>query len=163
MDKIQVAILMGSKSDLPVMRKAAECLDGFDVHYRMTIASAHRSPGIVADFIAQTQADGAQVFIAGAGAAAHLAGAVASMTTKPVIGIPLGSKLSGFDSLLSTVQMPSGIPVATVAVEGSVNAALLAVQIIALSDQGLADKLAAHRTEMAETVARNAEALKTAA
>jgi len=154
-----VLVLLGSDSDLPIMKKAAEELERFGVPYRMTVASAHRTPERVRELVARAEAEGTAVFIAGAGGAAHLAGAVAALTCRPVIGVPLGSKLSGFDSLLSTVQMPSGVPVATVAVDGASNAALLAVQMIALSDEGLSRRLAAHRKEMAEAVERKASAL----
>ena len=158
-DRHFVAVVMGSDSDLPVMRKAAEELERFGVPFRMTVASAHRTPQRVREIVARAEETGASVFIAGAGGAAHLAGAVAALTSRPVIGVPLGSKLSGFDSLLSTVQMPAGIPVATVAVDGAANAAILAVQMLALSDQGLRRKLAARRRKMAEDVERKAESL----
>jgi phosphoribosylaminoimidazole carboxylase PurE protein len=154
-----VVVLLGSDSDLPVMRKAADELERFGVPYRMTVASAHRTPERVRELIARAEKEGAGVFIAGAGGAAHLAGAVAALTTRPVVGVPLGSKLSGFDSLLSTVQMPSGIPVATVAVDGAANAALLAIQMLALTDEGLHRRLCDHRKEMAEAVERKAQAL----
>ncbi|MFH2204509.1 MAG: 5-(carboxyamino)imidazole ribonucleotide mutase [Elusimicrobiota bacterium] len=159
MSGIGAAIIMGSDSDLPVMKKAAELLDDFAVGYRMTIGSAHRSPEYVAEFVRAAEQDGVGVFIAAAGMAAHLAGAVAGLTTRPVIGVPMGSKLAGFDSLLSTVQMPRGVPVATVAIDGGANAALLAVQILALSDKTLAERLTAHKKEMAAAVRRQAEAL----
>lgn len=161
MSKLGVAILIGSDSDLPIMKKAGDQLAEFGVVYRMTIASAHRSPRYVKDFVQEAEKDGAGVFIAGAGMAAHLAGAVAGMTTRPVIGVPLGSKLSGFDSLLATVQMPSGVPVATVAIDGAANAALLAVQILALSDESLGRRLVGHKKEMEQAVLRKAESLRT--
>lgn len=142
----RVLILMGSESDLPVMGKAADALAELGVLSRMRVASAHRSPAYVAELVAAAEQEGTRVFIAGAGGAAHLAGVVASLTTRPVIGVPMGSKLSGFDSLLSTVQMPKGVPVATVAIEGAANAAILAAQILALSDAGLARRLAEART-----------------
>jgi 5-(carboxyamino)imidazole ribonucleotide mutase len=160
MKRISVLILMGSDSDLPVMRKAAEELDRFGVRHRMTVASAHRTPDRVRELVRQAENDGASVFIAGAGGAAHLAGVVAAATARPVIGVPLSSKLSGLDSLLSTVQMPSGVPVATVAVEGSVNAALLAVEILALFDAGLARKLEGYRAQMRDSVLRKARAVE---
>ena len=160
MNNPRVAILMGSDSDLPVMRKAAAEFDGLGVAFRMTVASAHRSPEYVREFIRESETDGVQVFIAAAGMAAHLAGAVAGLTTKPVIGVPMSSKLNGLDSLLSTVQMPKGVPVATVAVDGAANAALLACQILALSDKTLAHKLTSHKRQMAESVLRKAEALQ---
>jgi len=160
MKRLDAAILMGSDSDLPVMQQAADLLREFGVPFRMTVASAHRSPGYVNTYVRACEKDGARVFIAGAGMAAHLAGAVAGLTTRPVIGVPLGSKLAGFDSLLSTVQMPRGVPVATVAVDGASNAALLTVQILALSDKPLARRLAAHKKEMERKVLRKARALQ---
>lgn len=160
MRKIGVAILMGSDSDLPVMQKAADTLEEFKVPYRMTIGSAHRSPDHVTSFIKEAEKDGAGVIIAAAGMAAHLAGAVAALTTRPVIGVPLGSKLSGFDSLLSTVQMPKGVPVATVAIDGAENAAILAVQILALEDKKLSQKLLDHKKAMKDAVLRKAEGLR---
>ncbi len=147
MKKLGAAILMGSDSDLPVMKKAADTLEKFGVAYRMTVASAHRSPELVKNFIRESEAAGVGVFICGAGMAAHLAGAVAGMTTRPVIGVPLGGKLSGLDALLSTAQMPPGVPVATVAVDGALNAGVLAVQILALSDDALAEKLVEYKAE----------------
>jgi len=161
MNTPRVAILMGSDSDLPVMRKAAETLDGFGVPYRMTIGSAHRAPEYVKDFFAKTERDGVGVFIAAAGMAAHLAGAVAGMTAKPVIGVPLSGNLSGgLDSLLSTVQMPPGVPVATVAVDGAKNAAILAVQMLAIADALLADKMTQHKKCMADSVMKKARDLE---
>lgn len=157
--KISVGILMGSDSDLPVMRKAAELLDSFGVPYRMTVASAHRTPELVREFVRRAEADGAAAFICGAGMAAHLAGAVAALTTRPVIGVPLGGKLSGFDSLLSTVQMPPGVPVAAVAIDGAANAGQLAVQILALADPALARRLAEHKKELERAVLAKAAAL----
>jgi 5-(carboxyamino)imidazole ribonucleotide mutase len=150
---------MGSDSDLPVMQKAADAFDDFGVRYRMTVASAHRSPEYVKSFIAEAEKDGVGVVICAAGMAAHLAGAVAGMTTRPVIGVPMGSKLSGFDSLLSTVQMPKGVPVATVAIDGAANAAILAVQILALEDDTLAAKLVEHKKSMETAVLKKAAEL----
>lgn len=154
MSKIRVAILMGSDSDLPVMEKAAEALKEFGVPCRMTVASAHRSPRYVHDFVRQAEKDGAAAFICGAGGAAHLAGVAAAHTVAPVIGVPMTSALNGLDSLLSTAQMPKGIPVATVAIgaSGAANAGLLAVQILAVSRPDLRAKLQAHREEMAADV-----------
>ena len=146
--KPRVLILMGSDSDLPVMGKAADALCEFGVAHRMRVASAHRSPAYVAELVREAEGQGAQVFIAGAGGAAHLAGVVASLTARPVIGVPLGSKLNGLDSLLSTVQMPKGVPVATVAVDNAANAAILAVQILALSDEHLAKRLEDHKRRL---------------
>ena len=145
-----VAIIMGSDSDWSVMKAAADTLKNFGVDVELTVASAHRTPQKVHDFVKNS---GAKVFIAAAGMAAHLAGVVASLTTKPVIGVPISSEpFKGFDSLLSTVQMPSGIPVATVAVNGAKNAAFLAVEILALQDDTLAEKLSAHRQQLASEV-----------
>ena len=140
--KPRVLILFGSDSDRAVMEEAAKVLESFGVDSRMETASAHRSPDRVRDLVQGAPAQGVEVFIAGAGMANHLAGAVAAHTTLPVIGVPLGgSPLSGVDSLYSTVQMPAGVPVATVAIGGAKNAAVLAVQILALADRGLRLKL----------------------
>ena len=142
----KVGIVMGSASDLPVVRKAADTLDEFGVPCEVHVYSAHRTPQEAGDFARTAREKGFGVMIAAAGMAAHLAGAIAANTTLPVIGIPMKSKaLDGVDALLSTVQMPSGIPVATVAIDGAVNAALLAVQILAVEDSALAEKLDAHR------------------
>ncbi len=160
MDKTmkKVAIIMGSDSDLPVVRKAAETLDQFGVPFEMHVFSAHRTPEEAARFSKGAKENGFGVIIAAAGMAAHLAGALAANTTLPVIGIPMKSKyLDGIDALLSTVQMPSGVPVATVAIDGAVNAALLAVQMLALSDEGLSAKLEAKKKADAEAaLAKNA-------
>lgn len=149
----KVGILMGSDSDLPVIRKATAVLDGFGVPYEVHVYSAHRTPVEACEFAEGAKARGFGVLICAAGMAAHLAGVVASKTTLPVIGIPCkGANLDGLDALLSTVMMPSGIPVATVAVDGGANAALLACQMLALSDEGLADALAAKRAADREAV-----------
>ena len=149
----KVAIIMGSDSDMPVVSKAADTLNTLGIPYTMRILSAHRTPEQVRELAVNARANGYGVIICAAGMAAHLAGAVAAATTIPVIGIPIGSgKFNGLDALLSTVQMPSGIPVATVAVDGAVNAALLAAQMIALSDDELAAKLDAKRVADAEKV-----------
>ena len=135
---MHVGIVMGSDSDLPVMKKAAEVLSGFGVTYDMAIASAHRTPKKLEEFILAQEEKGAACFIAGAGMAAALPGVVASMTLRPVIGVPLsGARLDGMDALFSIVQMPSGIPVATVAIDGAKNAAYLAVEIGAAADRDL--------------------------
>jgi phosphoribosylaminoimidazole carboxylase PurE protein len=140
--KARVLILFGSDSDRAVMEEAAKVLEDFGVASRMETASAHRSPERVRELVQGAPAQGVEVFIAGAGMANHLAGAVAAHTTLPVIGVPLGgSPLSGVDSLYSTVQMPPGVPVATVAIGGAKNAAVLAVQMLALADRGLRLKL----------------------
>lgn len=147
----KVAVIMGSASDLPVVRKAVNTLEEFGVPCEAHVYSAHRTPVEAAAFARSARENGFGVIIAAAGMAAHLAGAMAAGTTLPVIGIPLKSNaLDGMDALLATVQMPSGIPVATVAIDGAVNAALLAIQILAVEDAGLAEKLETHRAAGAE-------------
>ena len=137
-----VGILVGSKSDLPVMEKCTRRLEDLGIDYELGVRSAHRNPEDVAEYVASAPERGIKVFICAAGMAAHLAGAVAARTNLPVIGIPIAAgTLGGFDALLATVQMPSGVPVATVAVNGAANAAVLAAQILALSDPELAEKL----------------------
>lgn len=146
----KVAVLMGSASDAEKMAPAAETLARFGIEADVRVLSAHRAPGAVATLAATAREQGFAAFICGAGMAAHLAGAVAANTTLPVIGVPLsGSALDGIDALLSTVQMPKGIPVATVAVDGAMNAALLVVQMLAIADAALAEQLADHRRELA--------------
>ncbi|AOH38609.1 5-(carboxyamino)imidazole ribonucleotide mutase [Dialister pneumosintes] len=150
---MHVAIVMGSDSDLSVMKKAVEILNQFEVTYDVALASAHRTPEKLIDFVETQEEKGVAVFIAGAGMAAALPGVVASLTTKPVIGVPLsGNTLDGMDALLSIVQMPSGMPVATVAIDGAKNAALLAVQMGALSDAVLCDQYKAYRNNMAKSI-----------
>ncbi|MBE6759140.1 MAG: 5-(carboxyamino)imidazole ribonucleotide mutase [Ruminococcaceae bacterium] len=150
----RVAIIMGSDSDLPVLAPAAKRLESFGVEYDVHVMSAHRTPAAAAEFAANAAQNGYGVIIAAAGMAAHLAGVLAAHTTLPVIGIPVKSAaLDGMDALLATVMMPSGIPVATVAINGADNAAILAVQMLALADESLADKLAAMKKDMAEKVA----------
>jgi phosphoribosylaminoimidazole carboxylase PurE protein len=147
-DKPLVGILMGSKSDLPRMEPASKVLEELGIPHEVHVMSAHRTPEKVAEYSRDAEANGLRVLIAGAGMAAHLAGAVAAHSLLPVIGVPLdGSALNGFDALLATVQMPPGIPVATVAVgsAGAKNAAVLAARILALSDEGIAERLRAHR------------------
>ena len=155
----KVGIVMGSASDMPIVKKAIDTLVSFNVPYEVHVYSAHRTPAEAGDFSRNARANGFGVIIAAAGMAAHLAGAVAANTTLPVIGIPCKSnQLDGIDALLSTVQMPSGIPVATVAIDGAVNAALLSCQILALSDDELAQKLADKRAADAKAVlAKDAE------
>lgn len=137
-----VGILVGSKSDLPVMEKCTRRLEDLGIDYELEVRSAHRNPEGVADYVTSAPERGIKVFICAAGMAAHLAGAVAARTNLPVIGIPISAgTLGGFDALLATVQMPSGVPVATVAVNGADNAAVLAAQILALSDPELAERL----------------------
>jgi phosphoribosylaminoimidazole carboxylase PurE protein len=153
-----VCILLGSDSDADVMSHACSALDEFSVPYEMKVSSAHRSPERTHELITQAERDGAAVFIAGAGMAAHLPGVVASFTTKPVIGVPLaGSALQGFDALLAVVQMPPGIPVATVAVGGARNAGILAAQMIALADEAVATRMKESRKKMAEGVAERSK------
>ena len=149
----KVGIVMGSASDLPVVKKAADVLAEFGVPYEMHIYSAHRTPDEARDFARSARENGFGVLIAAAGMAAHLAGAIAANTTLPVIGIPCKSAaLEGMDALLATVQMPSGIPVAAVAIDGAKNAGFLAVEILAVTDEELSEKLAAHRRRQAEEV-----------
>ena len=158
---MHVAVVMGSDSDLPVMKKAFAVLDDFGVSYDAALASAHRTPEKLSRFVADEEKKGASIFIAGAGMAAALPGVVASLTTKPVVGIPLsGAKLDGMDALLSIVQMPSGMPVATVAIDGAKNAALLAIQMGALSDEGLAAKYRTYREDMARAIYEKDEKLQ---
>lgn len=147
---LKVAVIMGSSSDVDTMAPARTTLEQFGVECHWEVMSAHRTPEKVRQFVAGARDGGFGAIICGAGMAAHLAGAAAAQTTLPVIGVPLaGGALNGVDSLYSTVQMPKGIPVATVAINGAMNAALLAIQILAVSDAGLAERLAAHRAEMA--------------
>ena len=142
----KVGILMGSDSDLPIVKKATDMLTSLEIPFEVHVYSAHRTPLEAAEFTKNAKANGFGVLIAAAGMAAHLAGAVAANTTLPVIGIPCkGPVLDGMDALLATVQMPTGIPVATVAINGAANAALLAAEILALSDDTLAEKLVAKR------------------
>jgi 5-(carboxyamino)imidazole ribonucleotide mutase len=149
----KVGIIMGSDSDLPVVEKAMDKLKEYGVPYEVHVYSAHRTPQQAGDFARSAREKGFGVIIAAAGKAAHLAGAMAAGTTLPVIGIPVkSSTLDGLDALLSTVQMPTGIPVATVAIDGAANAALLAVEMLAIEDTALADKLQASRAAEQETV-----------
>ena len=158
-DMKKVGIVMGSASDLPVVKKAIDMLVSLDIPYEVHVYSAHRTPDEASDFAASAKKNGFGVLIAAAGMAAHLAGVVASRTTLPVIGIPCKStNLDGLDALLATVQMPTGIPVATVAIDGAGNAALLAAEILALTDDTLAKKLEDKRRADTEAVlAKNAE------
>ena len=148
----KVGIVMGSASDLPVVKKAQEVLDLLGIPNEMHIYSAHRTPSEARDFAVNARENGFGVLIAAAGMAAHLAGAIAAGTTLPVIGIPINSALGGLDALLATVQMPSGIPVATVAIDGAKNAAWLAAEILAVEDGALARKIADHRAENAADI-----------
>lgn len=149
----EIGIIMGSDSDLEVMKEAGDILDGFGVEYEFTICSAHRLPNETAQYAATAISKGIKIIIAGAGGAAHLPGVIAAYTILPVIGVPIKtSTLSGVDSLYSIVQMPRGIPVATVAINGSINAALLALEILAVNDVKMAEKLIEYRKNMAAEV-----------
>ena len=149
----KVALIMGSKSDWPSLKGCVDVLKKFEIEVEVHVASAPRTPDTVAAFAANARENGVEVIIAAAGKAAHLAGVIAGHTTLPVIGIPVKSSfMDGLDSLLSTVQMPTGIPVATVAIDGAANAALLAIQILAVSDEGLSAKLKAARAAEANKV-----------
>ncbi|EAM0856214.1 5-(carboxyamino)imidazole ribonucleotide mutase [Campylobacter jejuni] len=155
-----VSILMGSKSDYETMKESVKTLESFGVKYELIISSAHRSPKRTKEYIANAEEKGAKVFIVAAGMAAHLAGAVAAYTTKPVLGVPMpGSNLASMDSLFSTVQMPSGIPVGTLAIgkAGAINAAYLAMQILAIYDVDLAQKLKEDRLEKEKKLASDSK------
>jgi len=153
MEAIKVLILMGSKSDLPIMQKTEAVLDEFGVAYKTMVRSAHRTPEATVQAVKDAEAAGCQVFICAAGMAAHLAGVVCSKTVKPVIGVPIASgPLQGEDALHSTVMMPPGLPVATVGINGSKNAGLLAVQMLAQTDDDLSAKLKADRSAQAEAI-----------
>ena len=156
----KVAIVMGSDSDMPIMKKAAEFLDQMGIDFEMTIISAHREPDIFFEWAKGAKDRGVKVIIAGAGKAAHLPGMCAALFPMPVIGIPMKtSDLGGVDSLYSIVQMPSGIPVATVAINGGLNAGILAAKILATSDEALLEKLEAYGEEMKQSVVAKAEKL----
>ena len=146
----KVAIVMGSGTDRPVMEKAAATLDSFGIESVVRVLSAHKTPDQAIEFADTAAEQGFSVIIAGAGKAAHLAGVMAAKSLLPVIGVPISASLDGLDSLLATVQMPTGIPVATVAIDGAVNAALLAVAIIALNDEALREKLTEYRVDLEE-------------
>jgi len=162
MSKPLVWIVMGSDSDLEIMREAAKSLDSFGISYEIDVSSAHRSPDRTAEFARTAYSRGIRVIIAGAGGAAHLAGVIAAHTTLPVIGVPITSVLNGLDSLLSTVQMPAGIPVATVAIgkAGAANAGILAAQMLALSDTALMTRLSEHKQKLAAGVEEKSKKLK---
>ena len=158
---VKVGIIMGSDSDLPVMSKAAEILDELQVPYELTIVSAHRTPDRLCEYAKTAEGKGLSVIIAGAGGAAHLPGMTAAMTVLPVIGVPVQTKaLGGVDSLYSIVQMPSGIPVATVAINGGANAGILAAKILAASDDELLGKLKQYSEEMKNDVVKKDEKLQ---
>jgi len=153
-----VSIIMGSTSDLPVMGKAAQLLDDFEIPFEINALSAHRTPSQVEEFAKGASARGLKVIIAAAGMAAALPGVIAANTTLPVIGVPIASTLQGVDALLSIVQMPPGIPVATVGINGGMNAAMLAVEMLALGDEKVAEKLAAYKASLAGKIVKaNAE------
>ena len=154
---MKAAILMGSDSDWPILKPAVELLKQFGIETVVEVASAHRTPDKVRRFVQEADERGAGVFIAAAGAAAHLAGVVASYTLKPVIGVPINATpLNGLDALLATVQMPSGVPVATMAVNGAKNAAILAAEIFSVADVGLREMLADYREEMKQGIEKKA-------
>jgi 5-(carboxyamino)imidazole ribonucleotide mutase len=158
MDKPLVGILMGSDSDLTAMQDAAKALEEFGVPYEITVCSAHRTPDRAHEYATTAISRGLKVIIASAGGAAHLAGVMAANTTLPVIGVPINWKLNGLDALLSTAQMPPGVPVATVGIDNGKNAGLLAMQILGTSDQAMAKKLVDYKLKMAEQI--NAKAKK---
>lgn len=147
-----ISIIMGSTSDLPVMEKAAKFLNEMEVPFEMNALSAHRTPERVEEFAKNAKARGVKVIIAAAGMAAHLPGVIASMTTIPVIGVPISASLDGMDALLAIVQMPPGIPVATVGIDGSLNAAILALQMIATGDEALQKKLIDYKESLKEKI-----------
>lgn len=155
-----VSIIMGSTSDLPVMEKAAKLLNDFAIPFEINALSAHRTPKEVEEFATNAQARGIKVIIAAAGMAAHLPGVIASMTTLPVIGVPINSSLDGMDALLAIVQMPPGIPVATVGINGAMNAGILAVQILSTDNEEIKAKLAAYKEELKKKIVVANEELK---
>lgn len=152
--KAIVSIIMGSTSDLPVMEKAAQFLDNMDIPFEMNALSAHRTPSEVEEFAKNAKGRGVKVILAGAGMAAALPGVIAAQTTLPVIGIPIKGMLDGLDAMLSIIQMPPGIPVATVGVNGAQNAAILAAEMLALSDAALAERLAAYKEGLKEKIVK---------
>ena len=162
MEKLQaqVSIIMGSTSDLAIMEKAAKVLDEFQIPFEMNALSAHRTPQAVEEFAKNAEKRGIKVIIAAAGMAAHLGGVIASMTTLPVIGVPIKSSLEGMDALLAIVQMPPGIPVATVGINGSMNAGILAVQIIALQDERVNKQLKEYKENLKKKIEKANEELK---
>ncbi|HSW88438.1 MAG TPA: 5-(carboxyamino)imidazole ribonucleotide mutase [Candidatus Saccharimonadales bacterium] len=153
-----VSIIMGSESDLPIMQEAANILDEFSIEYEMTVVSAHRTPERMYEYATSAEKKGIKIIIAGAGGAAHLPGMTASLTTLPVIGVPIQTKaLQGIDSLYSIAQMPPGVPVATMAINGAKNAGILAASILALSDESIMQKVKKYKESMKEVVAKMAE------
>ncbi|MBE6310044.1 MAG: 5-(carboxyamino)imidazole ribonucleotide mutase [Bacteroidales bacterium] len=155
-----VSIIMGSTSDLPILEKTAKMLDEMEIPFEMNALSAHRTPAEVEAFARGAEQRGIKVIIAAAGMAAHLPGVIAAMTTLPVIGLPINSTLDGMDALLAIVQMPPGIPVATVGINAGQNAAILAIQMLALSDKALAEKFAAFKASLAQKIVKANEDLK---
>lgn len=159
-----VGIIMGSDSDLPIMQSAAEILKHFDIPHEVTVVSAHRTPHRMIEYAATAKSRGLKVIIAGAGGAAHLPGMVASVTTLPVIGVPVKStnSIDGWDSVLSILQMPNGVPVATVALNGSKNAGILAAQILATADEGISQKITDYKNSLNTEVTEKVEKMKNA-
>ena len=157
--KPRVSIIMGSTSDLPVMEKAAKLFDEFEIPFEINALSAHRTPREVEVFASNARKNGIQVIIAAAGMAAHLPGVIASMTTLPIIGVPINASLDGMDALLAIVQMPPGIPVATVGINGALNAALLAVQMLAVNDEALQQKLLQYKEDLKKKIVEANEQL----
>jgi len=165
MNEVMVGIIMGSDSDLKIMNDAVEILTQFNINYEIEIVSAHRTPDYMFQYAKSASEKGLKVIIAGAGGAAHLPGMVASLTTLPVIGVPVKSSnsIDGWDSLLSIVQMPNGVPVATVAVNAAKNAGILAAQILSTSDKSIADRLQLYKEELKEKVTKANNSLKSGA
>ena len=153
----KVGIIMGSKSDYPVMNEAAKVLEDFDIEYEINIVSAHRTPEKMMDYSKKAHLNGISVIIAGAGGAAHLPGMVASNSSLPVIGVPIKSRnsIDGWDSVLSILQMPAGVPVATVALDGAKNAGILAAQILSVSDKNLSEKIKQYKIDLADKVLKD--------
>ena len=161
MSKKEVAIIMGSDSDLTIMKDAAQILEDFDISYDLTIVSAHRTPKRMVQYATQAGQKGIKVIIAGAGGSAHLPGMIASLTSLPVIGVPIrGNSLDGLDSLLSIVQMPPGVPVATVAINGGKNAAILACQILGIENKSIFEKIEKYKLELKDKVLTKASKLE---
>ena len=161
MSKKEVAIIMGSDSDLTIMKDAAQILEDFDISYDLTIVSAHRTPKRMVQYATQAGQKGIKVIIAGAGGSAHLPGMIASLTSLPVIGVPIrGNSLDGLDSLLSIVQMPPGVPVATVAINGGKNAAILACQILGVENKTIFEKIEKYKLELKDKVLTKASKLE---
>lgn len=154
-----VSIIMGSTSDLPIMEKAAQLLNELEIPFEMNALSAHRTPAEVEQFAKNAESRGIKVIIAAAGMAAHLPGVIASMTSLPIIGVPIKSSLEGVDALYAIVQMPPGIPVATVGINGALNAAILAVQMLALGDETINDRLKAYKANLSKKIVEANEAL----